>query len=269
MEAKIHLIEKEAYISVLRAFRSQSDAITWEKESLITELRKELRVSDEEHRELISRVNSDDVVCRIREWRKVKGLQPGMPTLKPSASHKKQKTSTPTCHPLTQSSSSALKRSSVSEARGRKMQSMSPKDKILDAAAPKIPNKGGFKKDVAHGSAVRGPGKGRGFMKAQTVKDFHSSEDGPLKKCSNIELLHTDTLIKEVERVVSQYHPNSAELERAKKVLKEHEQALLEAITMLEDASDGESVHHAVFRRQASNDDFDRFSMYLLPEEFT
>jgi len=39
-----------------------------EKESLITELRKELRVSDEEHRELLSRVNADDVIHRIRSY---------------------------------------------------------------------------------------------------------------------------------------------------------------------------------------------------------
>jgi len=39
-----------------------------EKESLITELRKELRVSDEEHRELLSRVNSDDMIHRIRSY---------------------------------------------------------------------------------------------------------------------------------------------------------------------------------------------------------
>lgn len=66
METQIHLIEQEAYCSILRAFKAQSDAITWEKESLITELRKELRVSDEEHRELLSRVNNDDMIRRIR-----------------------------------------------------------------------------------------------------------------------------------------------------------------------------------------------------------
>jgi len=104
METQIHLIEQEAYSSILRAFKAQSDAITWvlillvffislvhvyvtsqayllsffyscsfgwkkniqEKESLITELRKELRVSDEEHRELLSRVNADEMIRRIR-----------------------------------------------------------------------------------------------------------------------------------------------------------------------------------------------------------
>lgn len=37
-----------------------------EKESLITELRKELRLSNEEHRELLGKVNADDVIRRIR-----------------------------------------------------------------------------------------------------------------------------------------------------------------------------------------------------------
>ncbi|KAJ0692272.1 putative ENT domain, protein EMSY-LIKE, plant, ENT domain-like superfamily [Helianthus annuus] len=69
MEAQIHHLEKEAYSSVLRAFKAQADAITWEKEGLITELRKELRLSNEEHRELLLKVNSDDVIRRIREWR--------------------------------------------------------------------------------------------------------------------------------------------------------------------------------------------------------
>jgi len=42
------------------------DAPSQEKESLITELRKELQVSDKEHRELLNRVNSDDIIRRIR-----------------------------------------------------------------------------------------------------------------------------------------------------------------------------------------------------------
>ena len=40
--------------------------ILQEKESLITELRKELRVSDEEHKELLSKVNADDTIRQIR-----------------------------------------------------------------------------------------------------------------------------------------------------------------------------------------------------------
>ncbi|KAG6513385.1 hypothetical protein ZIOFF_023709 [Zingiber officinale] len=103
MEIQIHRIEQEAYSSVLRAFKAQSDTITWEKESLITELRKELRVSDQEHRELLSRVNADDVIQRIREWRQAGGVQSGIgtnaqpdvtvPNPTVSASRKKQKIS--------------------------------------------------------------------------------------------------------------------------------------------------------------------------------
>ncbi|KAK8554155.1 hypothetical protein V6N13_073072 [Hibiscus sabdariffa] len=104
MEAQIHLLEQEAYCSVLRAFKAQSDAITWEKEGLITELRKELRVSDDEHRELLTKVNADDIIRRIRDWRQAGGIQSPrlsashpihslLPSPTVSASRKKQKTS--------------------------------------------------------------------------------------------------------------------------------------------------------------------------------
>lgn len=37
-----------------------------EKESVITELRKELRLSNEEHRDLLSKVNADETIRQIR-----------------------------------------------------------------------------------------------------------------------------------------------------------------------------------------------------------
>ncbi|CAK9149726.1 unnamed protein product [Ilex paraguariensis] len=147
MEAQIHHLEQEAYSSVLRAFKAQADAITWEKESLITELRKELRLSNEEHRELLGRVNADDVIRRIREWRQAGRTQPGMlstgqavhdpvPSPSVSASRKKQKISqalpppsfggpSPSFHPQAvaasnQPSSSAAKRGPIVGARGKK-----------------------------------------------------------------------------------------------------------------------------------------------------
>ena len=43
-----------------------SYAYVQEKESLISELRKELRVSDEEHRELLNKVNDDGAIRRMR-----------------------------------------------------------------------------------------------------------------------------------------------------------------------------------------------------------
>ena len=76
MEVEIHNLEQDAYGAILRAFKAQSDALTWEKESLITELRKELRVSDDEHRDLLTKVNADNRIHSIREWRKTNGNQP-------------------------------------------------------------------------------------------------------------------------------------------------------------------------------------------------
>ncbi|KAJ0258534.1 Protein EMSY-LIKE 4 [Hirschfeldia incana] len=144
MEAQIHQMEKEAYISILRAFKAQADAITWEKESLITELRKELRVSNEEHRELLGRVNADDTIRRIREWRQSGGMQPSMrnaaqvvhdtlPTPSVSASIKKHKPNQPSpsqpfaspsfhpqADPTHQFASSSAKRGSVPVVKGKK-----------------------------------------------------------------------------------------------------------------------------------------------------
>jgi len=70
MESQIHQLEQEAYSAVLRAFIGQSDTISWDKEGLISDLRKELRVSDVDHRELLGKVNADDVLRHIREYRK-------------------------------------------------------------------------------------------------------------------------------------------------------------------------------------------------------
>ncbi|CAL0327810.1 unnamed protein product [Lupinus luteus] len=54
------------------------------------------------------------------------------------------------------------------------------------------------------------------------------------KAPEDIKILHTDTLIKEVERVFGSNHPDPHEIEKAKNVLKDHEQALIDAIARLE-----------------------------------
>ncbi|GMH07573.1 hypothetical protein Nepgr_009413 [Nepenthes gracilis] len=354
MEFQIHLIEQEAYSSVLRAFKAQSDAITWEKESLITELRKELRVSDEEHRELLNRVNADDMIVRIREWRKANGHQSGMvgasqtvldnvpsPTI--SASRKKLKPSQsvaslsvgapPALHPSMQPSSSSLKRGPPPGSRGKKTKSsmqypstglpagaqiancstpggfaasepaeaanfdpligrkvwtrwpednnfyeavitdynpieglhalvydintakeawewvnlkeISPEDIRWEGEDPGISRRGGrrgpgrgLKRSMSRGGA----GRGRGTSKSQPKKDLFLSQNAVRRKAlEDIELLHTETLIKEVEKIFGASHPDPTEVEKIKRVLKEHEEALIDAIAKLEEASDGES----------------------------
>ncbi|KAK1259615.1 hypothetical protein QJS04_geneDACA010391 [Acorus gramineus] len=375
METQIHRLEQDAYSSVLRAFKAQSDAITWEKESLITELRKELRVSDEEHRELLGSVNADDIIRRIREWRQAGGLQSGLLSTAPpvhdsvpsptvSASRKKQKTShsvpslslgapSPALHSQAtgaaiQPSPSAAKRGPSGAARGKKNKSgqtlanvpsmkssqypsttptgrgqvanrgslgalaavetneATPFNKFIgrrvltrwpednnfyeavitdynaaeglhalvydintqdetwewvnlkeistedirwpdeDPSNSRRPNRGGpgrgTKKPVTRGGAMPSAGRGRGIPKNQSKKEFTPSQNGIGKKSSgDIEILHTDTLIKEVERVLGVSHPDPVDIEKAKKVLKEHEQSLVDAIAKLAEASDGES----------------------------
>ncbi|CAH2072884.1 unnamed protein product [Thlaspi arvense] len=348
METQIHLIEQEAYSSILRAFKAQSDAITWEKESLITELRKELRVSDEEHRELLSRVNADEMIRRIREWRKANNLQSSVPQLvhdtapspAVSGSRKKQKTSqsiaslaamgppSPALHPSMQPSSSALRRggpppglkakkpktsmqfpaagiagrpqagaltnepgesgsydpligkkvwtkwpednhfyeaviTDYNPAEGRhalvydintanetwewvNLKEISPGDIRWEGEDAGVSRKGGHPgqgRGVTKAMARGGPagnagGRGRGSMKTQQ----HKAQNGIGKKAlGDIEILHTDTLIKEVEKVFGSVNPNPAEVEKAKRVLREHELALMDAIAKLEEISDGES----------------------------
>ncbi|KAK9289687.1 hypothetical protein L1049_008309 [Liquidambar formosana] len=374
MEAQIHNLEQDAYSSVLRAFKAQSDAITWEKEGLITELRKELRVSDDEHRELLARVNAEDIIRRIREWRQAGGHQPAMfsasqavhdsiPSPTVSASRKKQKTSQSVpsvslgvasagLHPQSiaasmQPTSSAGKRGAAVGARGKmpkpgqplsglsSMKSMqypsgpsgrgqftnrgssgalvanerteaaafdpligrkvmtrwpednnfyqavitdynplegrhalvydintanetwewvdlkeiTPGDIRWEGEDPGISRRGGrggqgrgVKKFLNHDGVVPSAGRGRGSAKGQSRKEFLPSQNGIVKKVSDdIEILHTDTLIKEVERVFDASNPDLTEIEKAKKMLKEHEQALVDAIARLADASDGES----------------------------
>lgn len=347
METQIHLIEQEAYSSVLRAFKAQSDAITWEMESLITDLRKELRVSDEEHRKLLARVNNDDIIKRIREWRKSNGLQPGMlnsPTV--SASHKKQKTSQsgpssslgppPPAQP--QPSSLALNRGSGSGFRGKKPQSSLqfasasfngreqvskqgfgednssdpligrkvwtrwPEDNnfyeavitdfnpvegrhalVYDGNTPNeawewvnlreispndirwkwedvgVSHRGGrsgmgrgIKNPTSRGGTTTGSGRGRVIAKGQPKKEMPSSQNGIAKKPLNsIEILHTDTLVKEIDKVFSSSNADPMDLEKARKLLKEHEQALVDAIAKLEGASDGESDHELPRKHEA------------------
>ncbi|XP_058729334.1 protein EMSY-LIKE 3-like [Vicia villosa] len=385
METQIHQLEQDAYSSVLRAFKAQADAITWEKESLITELRKELRLSNEEHRELLGRVNADDTIRRIREWRQTGGHQSGVmntgqalhdsiPSPSVSASRKKQKITppvpprsfggpSPPFHPQTvtashQPSSSAAKRGSVPGSKGKKQKSgpilpgvsskqfppsglggrnqvqnqvqnqvsnrpvmvehaegvsfgpmigrrvrtrwpddnnfyeavisdynpvdgrhnlvydmgstnetwewvklseISPEDIQWVPEDPGINHRGGFV-GSGHGinrsvgrDSVPGVGRGRGVPKGQSRKDVLSSQNGAGKKApDDIQILHTDTLIQEVERVFSANHPDPLEIEKAKKVLREHEQSLVDALARLADLSDGESDgagHHFPQRR--------------------
>ncbi|ONK68663.1 uncharacterized protein A4U43_C05F14600 [Asparagus officinalis] len=379
METQIHWLEQEAYSSVLRAFKAQSDAITWEKESLITELRKELRVSDKEHRELLTRVNADDIIRRIREWRQGGGPQSGLlnnaqhahdsipsPTI--SASRKRQKTSQSIpslsldapasvmhTQTVTAPSSSVATRGAPLGSKGKKSKSgqtltgvstmkslqipslgpsgkgqvtnrnssvalastepaaapvynpligrkvwtrwpednnfyeavitdynalegrhalvydinttnetwewvnlkeISPEDIRWEGEDPGISwrSGAGIKKPLGQSGAVPGAGRVRGSLKSQSNKDLAPMNGLVKKNSDDIEILHTETLITEVEKVFAASHPDPHEVENAKKTLKEHEQALIDAIARLNDASDGESEgEHRQWNQHGAN----------------
>ncbi|XP_027935743.1 protein EMSY-LIKE 1 isoform X2 [Vigna unguiculata] len=326
----------EAYSAVLRAFKAQSDALTWEKEGLITELRKELRVSDDEHRELLTRVNSDEIIHRIREWRQTGCYQPArrstsqpvhdiLPSPTVSVSRKKQKTShsgqslpalssvksvqytsagpTGGRH-FSNRNASALASNAPAEAAafdpliGKKvwtrwpednhfyeavvtdynpadgrhalvydinkvhetwewvdLKEISPEDIRWEGEDPGILHRGGHsghgrgvKRFFGHGGDSLGAGRGRGHPRFHTRQEFHPPQNGIGKRVlDDIELLNTDSLVKEVERIFATSAPDSMELEKAKQMLKEHEQALVDAIARIADASDGESDEEQPF----------------------
>ncbi|CAE6049251.1 unnamed protein product [Arabidopsis arenosa] len=367
MEAQIHQIEKEAYISVLRAFKAQGDAISWEKEGVITELRRELSLSNEEHRELLGRVNADDTIRRIREWRQSGGMQPSvrnaaqvvhdtLPSPSVSASIKKHKpnqpipsqpfaTSSPSFHPQADPThpfaSSTAKRGSVPIVKGKKHKPVfpgssstkpvpyhpsdqPPRGQVMNRSVPtslseptngtdpesfvgkrvriKWPEDNTFYDavitmynpvegrhslvyDIAtahetlewvnlseispgdiewigedpgvgnrygyngqgHGlNRTTGPNsipqRGSGLAKNTIRKDFRTSQNGTgKKKHLDIRIRQTNVLIREVERVLGSHNPDPHEVERAKRILEEHEHALVGAIAKLGDISDGEN----------------------------
>ncbi|XP_021770383.1 protein EMSY-LIKE 3-like isoform X3 [Chenopodium quinoa] len=308
MEHQIHHLEKEAYCGVLRAFKAQSDAISWEKESLITELRKELRVSDDEHRDLLVRVNNDDIIRRIREWRQAGGHQTlstshpinDVSSLTP-VSRKKQRTtqSVPThaghvAPPPTgsvgprgrkpkqfpYSNSAAHETSMPGDGEGlvgKKVLTRWPDDNHFYEAMITRYNASDGRHELVYGTQTQdesfewvnlkeipfediqwvnedpglshrgGPGEKRSMNNTGAVpgagrkQNRSEIQNGAGNMTDDIEILHTDTLIKEVEKVVAASNPDRLEIEKAKKMLKEHEQALVNAISRLSYVSDGDS----------------------------
>ncbi|XP_057541976.1 protein EMSY-LIKE 1-like [Amaranthus tricolor] len=305
MEQQIHNLEMDAYCAVLRAFKAQSEVLTWDKEGLMTELRKELRVSDDEHREVLSKVNNDDIIGRIREWRKGGGHQ-AMSTSHPindvpsptHASRKKQRTSQSLSTRAAPQSGGTLgprgrkfrqfpynnhdahgtiKPGSGEELVGKKVLTRWPDDNHFYEAVISRYNASDGRHELVYGihtpqesfewvnlmeippedirwvnedsisSRRVGPGEKRSINHVSSTptvgrKQYRSEiQNGARNSTDDIEILHTATLIKEVEKVVAAVNPDCLELERAKKMLEEHELALVDAISRLTYISDGDS----------------------------
>ncbi|KAK3161267.1 hypothetical protein QOZ80_1BG0074890 [Eleusine coracana subsp. coracana] len=58
VQDQIHCLELEAYTALTRAFHASSDALTWEKAELLTDLRKHLNISNDEHLQVINAVSN-------------------------------------------------------------------------------------------------------------------------------------------------------------------------------------------------------------------
>uniref|UniRef100_A0A0E0LWR6 ENT domain-containing protein n=1 Tax=Oryza punctata TaxID=4537 RepID=A0A0E0LWR6_ORYPU len=204
VDREIRQIEQQAYTGVLRAFKVQSDAITWEKESLITELRKELQISDKEHRVLLKGVNEEEAVCRIRQSRQTGGTQ--------SSFHQNSIVHTP-----------------VPAKRQKKSHSV--------PVTPQAP--GGrqasdhvLKRLPSDNSPMLGSSRRRGRLHPNELIKGYSPLDG-------FGVPNTGNVVVEVEKVLS--NPSMLEIEKAMKLLRDQEQSLLDAIARLDEASDGES----------------------------
>lgn len=381
METQIYHLEQEAYRSVLLAFKAQCDTgLSWDKASLMAELRKELNISEDEHKDLLSSVDADENLRQIREWRQSTGKQLGsrstsqpvydpLPSPTLSASRKKQKLSqsasfsmhpSSALHPQTlvtptQSSLSAGKRGTLSGAKGKKsnpnqglvsmpssksiqypstvssgrdqvtnrvtpgatmatesvevaaydpsligrkvrtrwpednsfyeavitdykeglysllydsntpnatiewvnLAEISPEDIRWEGEDPGLFRQGG---QVRSGNGFPGIRRGRGPPNSLPNREFPPVQNGSNKKTSgDIELLRTDMLIKEVEKIFGANHPDPLEIQKAKKALKEHEQALIDAISRLSDAYDGKSDEGGKKQKYGGNQRSDEF----------
>ncbi|KAL9233119.1 hypothetical protein vseg_008154 [Gypsophila vaccaria] len=357
MEHQIHHLEKEAYCAVLKAFKAQSDAITWDKEGLMTELRKELRVSDDEHRELLFNVDNDDTIRRIREWRQAGGHLNAshpindVPSPTPSASRRRPRTLQP-LHPNaapmqpaptvptvpsrgrrprqfpygSQVANETPIPGSGEQLIGRKVLTRWPDDNHFYEAVVTRYNQSDGRHALVYGmntpeesfewvnimeippEDIRWVNEDRGLSRRGVPEDpglshrgvpedlglsrrggpedpglprrvvpedpglsrrggpgersiapvpsaarkklRNDQQNGVGNMADDIEILHTDTLIKEVEKVVCARNPDRLDIEKAKKMLKDHEDALLEAISRLNYVSDGDSDGDQFYRPQ-------------------
>lgn len=340
LESEVHLVEQEAYTGVLRAFKVQSDALSWEKESLISELRKELRVSDEEHRELLNKVNEDGAIRRMRELRQggetQSGLHRGSRVLhdgEPGTAAKRQRPShlfsshssglqSPVMPPHSVPPSAKWGPSSASKGKKAKpmtpvgLPSMDPTSLISRKVFTRWPDDNNFyeatitrynpatgehalvydmgkptetwesvrlsdmapedirwdlddqgmsnrdswgpsgpvlKRHQSNNGTMVVSGRGRVRLSQNEHKDYAAPPNGINRNIGQIDVPNTQSVVIEVERVLS--NPNIREIEKAKKLLTDQEQSLLDAIASLDEASDSESEDMAMEGRMGSAGD--------------
>ncbi|KAF2306870.1 hypothetical protein GH714_022252 [Hevea brasiliensis] len=238
---QIHSMEKEAYCSVLRAFNAQSDLLSWGKEWLITELRKELNVTDSEHSQLLVKINSDKSIQRIRELQKhaheslsgklnYSGLVDSVDNTPP----KKRR---PSCPPPSKSQKYVLHHQpslatipSLAPTNFKDDQQLGEFAVLSSVQSMKVVNHN-----------FQGPlSNKRGPAQSHVKKGIHTPDSCKFKNRSEfIEIRATDTIIHEVERMTyGRENPDPVQVEKAKLILRDHERAILGALDKLANVSD-------------------------------
>lgn len=248
----IQSIEKEAYTAVLRAFMAQSDVLSWGKEGLITELRRELNVTDQEHRKLLTEIESDEFARMIREWRKstchAQELSssrmdaPGfVPSSMSNASHKISMTSHPDVSMLQRyvsySQPTSAANPSPFPAQYRNGQ------RIGGLLTYSNGNAGQPMTVVVPNVMAPSASKHRGPVKPQSKMGFYVADVDNLQKTSDIiKIRATNKLLHKVESMIygREVNPDLVQVEKAKAILMEHEVAILEVLAKLADVSDGD-----------------------------
>ncbi|XXG73949.1 hypothetical protein AAC387_Pa07g2794 [Persea americana] len=243
MEFQIHCIETEAYGAVLRAFIAQSDVLSWDKEGLISELRKELRVSDVEHREILAKADLDDSIKLIRKKRSATAIQPEPLSISMGPPHKKFKTA----HTFLSSSPNFLTCMQPSPAALPSLTAHCRDNQLHDDTAvfSTRVNVGHGVESVTYNSQAPSLGKGITSLAVRPTINYPSPGiDGFKKGSGTIRLRLTDKLIHEVETIFTAENPDRAQIKEAKLILSEHERALVEALKRISDVSDGDDSHN-------------------------
>ncbi|CAJ1919546.1 unnamed protein product [Sphenostylis stenocarpa] len=242
LEHHIHYLEIEAYSSILKAFIAQSDLLTWGKEELMTELRKELNVTDIEHGEILVKINSDELIKQIREQRNL-------------GSHAKDYIqATPGCASAsmgnavmklkTQSSAAIYAQKKTSRSQNSLVSipipsSMPPKFNDDPLTAEFVHEKVQQSIEMFNYSVQLPPVGGGRVLKGKHLlqKDLHRSHSAKLNKRSDlIQLRATDRVIHDVEKMLfSKEKPDPVDIERAKRALRKQEIDITEALGKVTD----------------------------------
>ncbi|CAI8613665.1 unnamed protein product [Vicia faba] len=237
LEYHIHYLEIEAYSSMLKAFSAQSDLLTWGKEELLTELRKELNIADSEHGQILSKINSDESIRWIREQRK-------------GASHSHAQgyiqTNTSRCHSAS-IGNSTIRLKTPSSATFYPQNNMSHNQASLNSihvSAPMSVYGNAEQPKEMFNYDIQLPPIGRGSVPKgnyQFKQYCQPSECLTLNNRDNlIEIRATDRVIHDVEKMLfGREKPGPVDIENAKRALDEQERAILEALGKLGDVLDG------------------------------